>query len=144
MGTSLCLLTARAARLGIRVSAFFRPSAFGLRTSITRALVHSGEAGFKGIDAGDLPVQSGEQLPMVGVEPLQERKVVGMHALTAGQHFSAELGAANQLRLRGLASKEFLPEEERRTGRAGDGRPALARDGARGWSGGIQVSVHDT
>src|ERR1035441_2444825 len=98
----------------------------GVAWLVPRALVHAGEAGLEGIDAGDLPVQSGEQLPVVGVELLQERKVIGMHALTAGPKFGAELGAADQLRLGGLAAKEFLPEEERRAGRAGDGRPAVA------------------
>ena len=64
---------------------FFRSS------QLPRSLIHAGEAGLEGIDASDLPVQSGEQLPVVGVEFLQERKVVGMHALTAGHHFGAEL-----------------------------------------------------
>src|ERR1017187_1163634 len=115
----------------------------GVAWLVPRALVHAGEAGFKGIDAGDLPLQSGEQLPVVGVELLQERKVVGMHALTAGQHFGAELGAADQLRLGGFAAKEVLPEEEGRTGRPGNGRPALAGKAASGWDLGLEIRVHD-
>ena len=80
---------------------------------------------------------------MVGVELLQERKVVGVHALSAGHHFGAELGAADQLRLGGLAAKEFLPEEEGRTDRPGNCRPALAGNAASGWDLGLEIRVHD-
>jgi hypothetical protein len=66
-----------------------------------------------------------------------------MHPLTAGQHFGAELGAADQLRLGGVAAKEFLPEEEGRTGRPGNGRPALAGKAASGWDLGLEIRVHD-
>ena len=45
---------------------------------LPRALVHTGEAGFEGIDAGGLSVKSGQQFPVVGVQFLQQGKVVGM------------------------------------------------------------------
>src|ERR1035438_1360329 len=44
----------------------------GVAWLVPGALVHAGEGGFQGIDAGDLPVQGGEQLPVVGVELLQQ------------------------------------------------------------------------
>ena len=42
------------------------------------ALVHAGEAGFERIDAGGLPVQGGQQLPVIGVELLQDGQVAGV------------------------------------------------------------------
>src|ERR1017187_7377025 len=71
----------------------------GVAWLVPRALVHAGEAGFKGIDAGDLPVQGGEQLPVVGVELLQERKVVGMDMVLENNQLSVEVGSAHGLGL---------------------------------------------
>ena len=53
------------------------------------ALIHAGEAGFKGIDAGDLLVQGGEQLTVVGVELVEDGEVAGMDSpLIPSQRFS--------------------------------------------------------
>ena len=66
---------------------------------LPRALVHAGEAGFERIDAGGLPLQGGQQLPVVGVQLLQEGQVVGVHVLPGGQHLGVEVGPADQLGL---------------------------------------------
>ena len=63
------------------------------------ALVHAGEAGFEGVDAGGLPLQGGQQFPVVGVQLLQDGQVCGVDALPGGQHLRVEVRPADQLGL---------------------------------------------
>ena len=44
----------------------------GRSPSLAGALVHAGEAGFERVDARGLPLQGGQQFPVVGVELLQD------------------------------------------------------------------------
>ena len=49
---------------------------FGLSSG---ALVHTGEAGYHGVDASGLTVQGGQEFAVVGIELFQKGEVVGVH-----------------------------------------------------------------
>ena len=51
-----------------------------------RALVHAGEAAFQRIDAAGLPLQGGQQFPVVGVQLLQDGQVVGVDMVLERDH----------------------------------------------------------
>src|ERR1035437_9813733 len=108
-----------------------------------RALVHAGEAGFERIDPRGQPLKRRQQLPVVGVQLLQHGQMVGVEALPRREHLSAELRAADSLRLGWSGAGQLLHEEERRADRADDRRPALAGNaaGGRDWS--VETCVHD-
>src|ERR1035441_8852920 len=93
--------------------------------------------------SGGLSVQSGQQFPMVAVQFLQDGQVIGVQAFPGRQHLRIEVRAAHRLGLaRWFRADELLQEQECRADCTGDGCPALARDGARGWDWGAEVCVH--
>ena len=47
----------------------------GVAWLLSCALVHAGEAGLQRIDAGGLPVKRGQEVPVVGVQLLQDGQV---------------------------------------------------------------------
>ena len=96
------------------------------------SLVQPGKAGFDRIDARGLPVQAGQQFPVIGVQLLEDSQVVGVQAFPGGHHLSVEVRPAYRLRLAaGFRAEELFQEEECRPNCAGDCRPPLAGDGAR-------------
>ena len=80
----------------------------GVAWLVPRALVHAGEAGLKGIDAGGLPLKGGQKLPLVGVELLQDGEVAGMDMVFENNQFGVEVGSALGSGLGGFAAKSLL------------------------------------
>ena len=54
---------------------------------------------FQGVDATGLALQGGQQLPVVGVQLLQDRQVVGVDVVPGAPHLGVEVRPAHQLRL---------------------------------------------
>src|ERR1017187_10736395 len=65
-------------RPACRLGAGETPALLCLAWLLPCALVHPGEAGFKGIDAANLPVKGRQQFPMIGVQLLQDGKMSGV------------------------------------------------------------------
>ena len=109
---------------------------------VPRALVHAGEAGFEGIDAGGLPVQGGEQLPVVGVQLLQDGQVVGMDLVLESNQLGVEVGAAHGLGLGGFGASSFFDEQSAApTAPTTAAHPRSTRSAGRDW--GVEICVHD-
>ena len=102
----------------------------GRSPSLRGALVNPGEAGFERSEAGGLALKGGQQFPVVGVQFLQQGKVVGVQALAGGQRLREEVRPADRLGLGWFGAEESLREQEARADCADDRRPALACDGA--------------
>ena len=79
---------------------------------------------------------------MIGVQFLQEGKVVGVQALAGGQRLREEIRPVDRVRLGWFRAEESLREQEARADGADDRRPALACDVAGGRDRGLEVWVH--
>ena len=148
MGTSLCLLTARAARLGIRVSAFFRPSAFGLRTSILPSIgvntiglcvigVHTFHLyGWKTrfhFPEGGLPPSLSDMTQGLNPDPPFRR---GVHALVSDAQLAAQVLLKRPVLVPSLS--QLLPNRGYRLPHVVKGPPARIRRAVAGGERGFQ------